>query len=190
MSTFALYRMLTDSEESELASFNAAVAAAIEARRTWLDAKMHECSSLQPGDDIYDLDTGYRIGKVSRLYRYWGDRDDGIRDTSIETHYEYETSPRGFDNTSRQTTRSFGTREQAIREAERRSSRLRLGEQLMGKPVAVSGQRITVYLPYDAPTRLLGIYDKDNPTDVWVKEYTLTIDQAARLLADLQSAVL
>lgn len=127
MSTFALYRMLTDDEENELASYNAAVAAAIEARRTWLDAKMHECSHLQPGDDIYDTDTGTRLGKVSKLYRYWRDRDDGIRDTRASCEYEYETSPRGFDNTSRQTTRSFGTRDQAIRAAHLRAARFHQG---------------------------------------------------------------
>lgn len=58
------------------------------------------------------------------------------------------------------------------------------------KPVAVSGQRITVYLPYDSPTRLLGSYDKSNPFGDTVREYTPTIEQAARLLADLQAAVM
>jgi len=119
-------RPLTDDEKGELAGLNAAVTAAIEARSAWLDAKMAECSRLQVGDDIYDLRSGVRLGKVSGLYRFWADRDDGIRDTSAHCDYEYETSPRCFDNTSRQM-RSFGTREDAISHAEARTARLRGG---------------------------------------------------------------
>jgi hypothetical protein len=57
---------------------------------------MHECSRLEVGDD-----------------------------TSVDCHYRYETAPRCFDNTSRQVGVSFGSREDALREAERRASRLR-----------------------------------------------------------------
>jgi hypothetical protein len=120
-------RPLTEGEKSELANLTAAVSAVIEARRNWLDAKMQECSRLQVGDDIYDLDSGTRLGKVSELYRYWRDRDEGVRDTSAYCDYQYETHPRCFDNTSRQIGRSFGTREEAIRYAEMRTSQLRVG---------------------------------------------------------------
>lgn len=85
---------------------------------------MHECSRLQVGDGIYNLDTGRRLGTVSELYRYNTDRND-LLDTSVYCHYRYETRPRCFDNTSRQVGVSFGTREDAIREAEMRTSRLR-----------------------------------------------------------------
>lgn len=118
-------RPLTEDEEQELAGLNAAVSAAIEARSLWLDAKMHECSQLQVGDDIYDLDKGRRLGKVSELYRFWRDRDEGVRDTYAYCDYKYETSPRCFDNTSRQVGLSFGTREDAARRAEMRTSQLR-----------------------------------------------------------------
>jgi hypothetical protein len=119
-------RPLTEDEKSELANLTAAVTAAIEARRNWLDAKMHETSRLQVGDDIYDLDSGTRLGTVSKVYRYWRDRDEGVRDTDAYCEYRYETSPRCFDNTSRQIGRSFGTREDALHYAVR-TSRLRVG---------------------------------------------------------------
>lgn len=98
-------RRLTDAEQAELAALTAAVAAAIAARRDWLDTKMAECSSLQVGDDIYDLRAGRRLGKITRLYRYWRDRDDGVRDVHLDTEYEYETAPGCRDNTSRQARR-------------------------------------------------------------------------------------
>lgn len=116
-------RPLTEDEKRELAELNAAVSAAIEARRNWLDAKMHETSRLQVGDDIYHLRTGLRLGKVSELYRFWANRDDGIRDTSIECHYKYATSPLSFSNTSSQRG-PFGTLEDAIGQAEAEAARL------------------------------------------------------------------
>lgn len=109
-------RPLTDSEEWELADLNNAVSAAIAARREWLDAKMHETSRLKVGDDIYDLDMGVSVGTVTGLYRYWRDRDEGIRDTSVGCEYEYRTSARSRDNTSRQIGRRFGTRADAEEE--------------------------------------------------------------------------
>lgn len=121
----ATQRPLTEDEKSELADLTAAVSAAIEARRNWLDAKMQECSQLQVGDDIYDLRSGTRVGKIVELYRFWRDRDEGLRDTSAHCNYRYETHPGCFDNTSRQVGRSFGTREEAIHRAEMQASRLR-----------------------------------------------------------------
>jgi MoaA/NifB/PqqE/SkfB family radical SAM enzyme len=85
---------------------------------------MHETSRLQVGDDIYDLDKGIRVGTISELYRYWRDRDEGVRDTSAHCDYEYETRPGCRDNTSRQYG-SFGTRGDAIHRAEMRTSLLR-----------------------------------------------------------------
>jgi len=84
------------------------VTTAIENRRRWLDAKMHETSVLKPGDGIYDLDTGSRVGTVTRLYRANAKQHNGIYDTSLSCSYEYEKAPRSFDNTSRQTGRRFG----------------------------------------------------------------------------------
>jgi hypothetical protein len=117
-------RPLTDAEQRELDDLTAAVTTAIEKRRDWLDTKMHESSHLHPGDDIYDLQTGAKLGKISELYRYWRDRDEGVRDTSHYCGYQYETQPRCFDNTTRQIGRSFGTRKQAISYAESRLRRI------------------------------------------------------------------
>lgn len=106
-------RPLTEAEDLELAALNEAVNAALRARRDWLDAKMAECSALQPGDDIYDIRKGYKVGTVRKLYRFHRDRDEGIRDRSHYCSYEYETSPRCYDNTSRQVGVSFGTKADA-----------------------------------------------------------------------------
>lgn len=106
-------RELTPTEQAELNALNDAVDAAIETRRTWLDRKMVECSDLQPGDAIYDLNKGTLLGQISKLYRFWRDREEGVMDRSLSCDYEYETHPRCFDNTSRQVGASFGTREQA-----------------------------------------------------------------------------
>jgi hypothetical protein len=119
-------RDLTDDEKNELKNLNDAVSAAIEARRDWLDVKMHECSRLKIGDDIYDIHKGIRLGTVARLYRYWSGRND-LLDKSVDCDCEYQTSSNCFDNTSRQTGILFGTKEEAADYAERRASRLRMG---------------------------------------------------------------
>jgi hypothetical protein len=108
-------RSLTQAEDAELAGLNAEVKAAIERRRAWLDAKMHELSTLKVGDGIYDIATGSRLGTVSALYRYWRDRDSGVRDTYLSCEYEYERAPHVFHNTSSQSGRLFGTKEDAER---------------------------------------------------------------------------
>lgn len=105
-------RALNDDEQRELDALNAAVTAAVEARRDWLDAKMHETSRLQPGDDIYDTDSGRKLGRVSELYRYQTGRND-LLDTGHYCDYQYETGRLSFDNTSRQVGLSYGTREDA-----------------------------------------------------------------------------
>lgn len=101
-------RPLTDDEKAELEELNEAVNNAIETRRRWLDEKMVETSVLQVGDGIYDLDTGSRVGTVTRLYRVSAKNHNGIYDTSVSCYYEYEKAPRSFDNTSRQTGRRLG----------------------------------------------------------------------------------
>lgn len=120
-------RPLTADEKAELAALTTAVDAALAARSSWLDVKMEQCSTLKVGDDIYDLASGHCLGKVTRLYRFNQGRDEGIRDTSVHCDYEYEMARLCFDNTSRQVGRSFGTREQAIAQAELQVKRIRDG---------------------------------------------------------------
>jgi hypothetical protein len=117
-------RSLSNEEQRELAALNAAVTDAIATRREWLDAKMHETSRLHPGDDIYDVRGGQRLGTIRRLYRYSADQHAGVWDTSVSCDYEYETRPRSVDNTSRQIGLWFGTRADAARHADIRASEL------------------------------------------------------------------
>lgn len=112
------HRQLTDSERQELDALNDAVTSAIATRRAWLDAKVLECSTIKPGDMLYEVCSGMELGRVSKIKRFWRDRDEGVRDTSPSCFFEYETSPGSFDNTSRQSL-SAGTREQAVEYAER-----------------------------------------------------------------------
>ncbi|SKM39433.1 Uncharacterised protein [Mycobacteroides abscessus subsp. massiliense] len=109
-------RPLNAEEYSELEALNAAVQAAIDTRREWLDAKMRETLKLQVGDAIYDVQTGEKLGVVSGLYRYHAGRDD-LYDTYVECDYQYETRPGCFGNTSSQGGRVFGTREDAAAHA-------------------------------------------------------------------------
>lgn len=115
-------RALTLPEQAELAALNDGVSEAIAKRKAWLDDKMAETSKLQVGDDIYNLRSGRKVGVVSELYRY---RTNDLYDTSHYCEYRYESSPNCFDNTSRQSGSSFGTKEDALRHAERHVERLR-----------------------------------------------------------------
>lgn len=114
---------MTSDEKSELEALNTAVQAALDSRREWLDIKMHETSKLQVGDDIYDIDSGVNLGVVTGLYRYHAGRND-LYDTSVHCDYEYRTLGGCNDNTSRQTSRFFGTREEAAQRAQFRADQL------------------------------------------------------------------
>ena len=117
-------RRLTTEEQAELDALNAAIKTAIETRRAWLDAKMAEISRLKVGDEIFDLDTGRSLGKVTRPYRFWAGRDD-LLDDSVSCNYEYETSRGNIDNTSRQIGLRYGTAEDAREEIARKSAAMR-----------------------------------------------------------------
>jgi hypothetical protein len=109
-------RSLTPDEQAELKSLNDAVKAAIETRRKWLDAKMHEISRLKVGDGIYDLDTGRYVGMVKRLHRTWQDKHEGVLDANPYCDYEFESEPGFITSTARYFgCRSFGSREDAAR---------------------------------------------------------------------------
>jgi hypothetical protein len=117
-------RQLSVVEQAELEALNDAVNTAIKTRRDWLDAKMVEISTLKPGDDIYDVDKGTKVGVVSKLYRYWAGRND-LLDDDPYCSYEYQVSAGWFNNTSSQVGVSFGTQQDALRRAELRADRLR-----------------------------------------------------------------
>lgn len=107
-------RPLTDDESAELGCLNSAIQKAIDIRTEWLDKKMVECSDLQVGDDIYDINTGNKLGTVCRLYRYFKTQNI-IYDNSPHCDYEYKTNSGYIDNTSRQLSIAFGTGDQASR---------------------------------------------------------------------------
>lgn len=101
-------RQMTESDQKQLEDMNMAVKEAIRLRREWLDRKMEEYADVKVGEVLYELGSGQPVGVVSRLYRYWQDRDEGVRDTHLDVNYEYNTGGNCFDNTSRQDGSDFG----------------------------------------------------------------------------------
>jgi len=103
---------------AELAALNAAVDAALKARKDWMDAHMEAYSEFKVGDEIYDIRTGERMGVVSKLYRYQA-RHNPIYDTSMSVDVEFTNNGWCFDNTSRYGgSRWFGTKDQMRRHHE------------------------------------------------------------------------
>jgi len=98
-------------EDEELKKLNKTVERAIKDRKLWLDKKMVKYAKFKIGDEIFNIQTGECVGIVRRLFRFWEDRDEGVRDTSLEIHYEYCTGGMCYDNTSRQCHVRFGSRE-------------------------------------------------------------------------------
>ena len=98
---------------AELEALNSEVTAVLAKRSSWMDAHMEDFARFKIGDEIYDMDSGRRLGIVSKLYRYWGGDRNPLDDTSLSIEYEYRTDGflggNGFyDNTSRQSI-SIGT---------------------------------------------------------------------------------
>lgn len=93
---------MKEQDRLKLDELNKRVEDAIKERRKWLDSKMPEYAKVQVGEAIYDLNKGIKLGVVSKHYRYWQDRDEGVRDTSLDINYEYNTGGNCYDNTSRQ----------------------------------------------------------------------------------------
>lgn len=116
--------------QKELDKLNAEVTAVLAKRKVWMDAHMADFSTFKIGDEVYDTNTGALLGVVSKLYRYWGERDPRY-DTqmSIEIEYRVEGSSEGMnfiDNSSRHAGAgpSFGTKEQAQQAAQSRAEYL------------------------------------------------------------------
>lgn len=116
---------MNQADKDELARLNKAVTEAIKVRREFLDAKMLEYSPLKIGDEIYELDTCTCVGTVTDIYRVWRDRNEGVSDVSLEIAYQYRSSnSKVVDNTSRQASIRFGSKEDAWKELGRRLEKL------------------------------------------------------------------
>lgn len=118
-------KTLTTEDRRTLEELNAAVIASIKARREWLDSKMAEYAEVQVGEDLYNLNTGERLGKVAGFYRFWADRDNGVRDDIMDINYRYETAPNCYGNTSGFGSGRFGGKPEMEKEMQRRLDRLR-----------------------------------------------------------------
>ncbi len=92
---------MTEADCVELRRLNEEVGVAIARRREWLDKKMAEYATVPIGEKIYDLDTGRLLGVVVGHYRFWRDRDEGVRDDNLSIDYEYRDRSGNLDNTSR-----------------------------------------------------------------------------------------
>ncbi len=116
---------------TELKRLNEAVQEAIRLRQVWMDAHMDDYAELHVGDDIYDLNSGRKLGVVTELYRpTWG--SPGPRETeSMRVYYKYKTGEHGgaifIDNTSRQMDLYAGTHEEAVTMQESRLRAVKAG---------------------------------------------------------------
>jgi hypothetical protein len=110
---FITMKKTSEDDVAELARLNSEVIKAIDSRTKWLDEKMEEYSNFHVGDSLYNIDNGCFLGNVSRLYRYWT-KQNKLLDNTLTVEYEYETSPRRFDNTSRQSSARIGSKEDAV----------------------------------------------------------------------------
>jgi hypothetical protein len=99
---------ITQSDRAKLDELNAAVSGAVQARRQWLDSKMAEYADVPVGERLFDLDSGLCVGIVTRHFRFWSDRNDGVRDDTLTVDYEYRTNGGHVQDTANQLERRFG----------------------------------------------------------------------------------
>lgn len=123
------HRQYTEEDSAMLEQLNEAVRAACDARRKWLDDNMAKYSDLQVGDTVYNIEKGHPVGVVIAICRWH--RDDIRYDDSLSSYVEFEEGVIGRDDERRcriirntSSERGLGTKEQAIRHAEFRMSRL------------------------------------------------------------------
>ena len=101
---------MTDDDNKALALLNEAVTAAITARTVWLDERMPNYAEFKIGEELYDLDTGKRLGTVCGYYRYDANHNV-LRDTSMDIDYKLHVRDNIYDNTSRYAGRVwFGSK--------------------------------------------------------------------------------
>lgn len=99
--------MSREQMDAELDALNEAVKQAIDARTQWMNDHMTHYAKWQVGEELFDLETGRRVGVVSRLYRFHGPQHDGdLRcrddrfDTSMSVEYEVRERDNIFGNSS------------------------------------------------------------------------------------------
>jgi hypothetical protein len=69
-------------------------------RKRWMDKHMKDFAKYKISETIYSFPDGVRLGEITRLYRYYEDRDPQY-DYSMDIHYEFRTNGTCHDNTSR-----------------------------------------------------------------------------------------
>lgn len=109
--------------DAELQRLNEEVARALGARQAWMDDNMVHYAKYKVGEDLYDLDSGRWLGKVSGLYRFWGDGRNPLYDTSMTINYHLKVGDLTYDNTSRMTCR-YGNAEEYGKDLDRRKAAL------------------------------------------------------------------
>lgn len=103
--------MLDEEDTKQLKLLNDAVKAAIAARTKWLDEHMPKYAKYAIGEELFDLDTGLRLGTVDSYYRYWAEQRNPTYDTGLNIEYKLKVKDCIFDNTSRHAGRvNFGNR--------------------------------------------------------------------------------
>ena len=104
--------------QKELDALNAEVTAVLTKRKKWMDDHMADFAKYKVGEEIYNLQTGSRLGVISRLYRYWGEyHRDPQYDNQMNIEYEYHIGNNCYDNTSRQPI-IIGTNDDLIKQQE------------------------------------------------------------------------
>jgi len=140
---------------AHLDELNDAVDKAVAARKQWMDDNMAAFAEFKVGDVVYDRTTGAWVGQISKLYRVH--QDDPRFDRSMSVDYQFETSPRCFDNTNRQYRR-LTTAQQILDNNDYRVNERELWEHRAAHPETVTSR------------------------DAWIRDLTgMTIDEDGRI---------
>lgn len=106
----------------ELEALNVEVTAVLAKRKAWMDGHMADFAKVKVGEDIYNMDTGAKLGTVSELYRYWDSQQNPLYDVTMDVNYQFHTGANCYDNTSRHRgCLRIGTRADVEAEQKRRS---------------------------------------------------------------------
>lgn len=92
--------MLDEEDAEQLKLLNATIKDAIAARAEWLDERMPKYAKYAIGEELFDLDTGKRLGAVCEYYRYNANHNP-LYDTHMGIEYKLLVRGNLYDNTSR-----------------------------------------------------------------------------------------